>query len=148
MKEFRVGLKFDFYYWYADYAVCLDFAMYIDPVDYNLMSATKLEQCSRVLIKCMDDWSQWTSEDELLLGTCTLSSSEDITVYQYKPFETLYTDYLIGNNTNMVNYCWPGPSPFYSPFDKYPNNFMYANFMSWLDLNNAFKAAWIGLPSN
>jgi hypothetical protein len=43
-------------------------------------------------VKCLDDWSSWTSEDELLLETCTLSSSEDITVYSYKPFEVLFTN--------------------------------------------------------
>jgi hypothetical protein len=43
MKEFKVGLRFEMYYWYADYAVCFDFATFIDPVEYNLIATTKLE---------------------------------------------------------------------------------------------------------
>jgi len=121
---------------------------FIEPVDFNIMSATKLEQCSRVIIKCLDNWDNWSNPDELLLGTCTLSSSEDVTVYQFKPVEVTYNKYLLGTNTYVENFCWPGPTPLYSPWDKYPNNFMYANFMAYEDLYTAFKAAYIGLPSN
>lgn len=61
--------------------MCLNFAAFITPTDFNWISATKVEKCERVLIKCIDNWDSWTDEDELLIGTCTLSSSEDITVY-------------------------------------------------------------------
>ena len=120
----------------------------VAPTDFNIVSATKIEQCSRVLIKCLDDWTAWTDPDELLLGTCSLSSSEDVTVYEYKPFITEYTHYFVGEQTYISNFCFPGPTPLYSPWQKYPNNFFYANFMAIGDLKNAFQAAWYGLPSN
>ena len=63
MVEFTAGLKFEMYYWYADQAVCLDMAVFIKPTDFNIVSATKLEQCSRVLIKCIDNWDSWTNPD-------------------------------------------------------------------------------------
>ena len=147
MKEFTVGMKFEFYYWYASQAVCLDMGVVIAPTDFNIVSATKLEQCSRVLIKCLDNWDAWTNTDELLLGTCSLSSSEDVTVYEYKPVETEFTHYFAGTNSFVNHFCFPGPTPLYSPWQKYPNNFWFANFMSLRDLTLSFKAAWAGLPS-
>ena len=148
MTEFTMGMKFQFYYWRDSYAVCLNTAFFITPTDYNVVSATKLEKCDKVLVKCLDNWDTWTDTDELLIGTCTLSSSEDITVYQYKPFENEYTRYLVGNDTYLENYCWPGPTPLYSWFLKYPNNPLYSLLWSWLDLNMSFKTAYEGLPSN
>jgi len=33
---------------------------------------------------------------------------------------------LLGYNEYVENFCWPGYSPFYSYFYKYPNNLQYA----------------------
>jgi len=81
MSEFTFGGKFQFYYWYKSYAICFNFAAFVTPTDYNVISASKLEKCDKVLVKCFDNWDSWTDEDELLIGTCTLSSSEDVTLY-------------------------------------------------------------------
>ena len=116
MVEFTVGMKFEMYYWYASQAVCLDMGIVIAPTDFNIVSASKVEQCSRVLIKCLDDWTAWTDPDELLLGTCSLSSSEDVTVYEYKPVLTEYTHYFVGEQTYINHFCFPGATPLYSPW--------------------------------
>lgn len=148
MNEFTTGFKFQFYYWKQDYAVCLNFLFFITPTDYSIVSANKLTKCDKVLIKCLDDWDNWSNKDEMLIGTCTLSSSEDITLYQYKPFENEYRKYFVGNDTFMENYCWPGHTPFYSQLMKYPNNPYFALLWSWLDLDMSFKSAFNKLPSN
>lgn len=148
MSEFTVGAKFSFYYWINEYAVCLNMALFITPTNFNLISATKLEKCEKTLIKSLDDWNAWTDKEELLIGTCSLSSSEDITVYQYKAFESEYTRYYIGNDTYMNNYCFPGHTPLYSWFLKYPNNPFYAVLRAFLDLQMSFKTAFDGLPGN
>ena len=54
---------------------------------------------------------------------CTQSSSTVINLYKYKPIKEVETTYLLGNSTYLNNYCWPGFSPFYSYFYKYPQNF-------------------------
>lgn len=147
MKEFTYGLKFQFYYWYEDQAVCLNFAGFTKPTDFNLIMASKLEQCSRVLIKCFDSWDDWKSVDKKILGTCTLSSSEDVTMYQFKPFENELTHFWLGNDTYMENFCWPGPTPIYSNFMKYPDNFMWAVINTYLQFDEGWKTAYRGLPA-
>ena len=42
MLEHRYGVKFQFYYWYSYQAVCLNFAFYTSPVQFTLLSTTKL----------------------------------------------------------------------------------------------------------
>lgn len=147
MKEYTVGLKFEVYYWYKDAAMCINMAMFITPTEFDLISASQLEKCTRVIVKCLDDWSSWTDENELLFGTCTLSDKQDFSIYKYNPIETEFTHYFIGNDKYQENYCFPGPTPFYSPFDKYPNNWFYANWVSEQELLNALTVAWQGLPS-
>lgn len=148
LASFIFGLRFEIYYWYLDQAFCFNFATYQNPVTFTVKSATKLEQCSKTLIKCVDNWSQWTNKDELLIGDCTLSSSEDVKVWEWKPIETLYEKYWLGANQYLGNYCWPGPSPFYSPFDKYPDNPFWAIVQMYSSLTTAFKAARLGLAYN
>ena len=147
MAEYTIGLKFEIYYWYADQALCVSSGLFITPADFTLVSTSKLEQCSRVVIKCIDSWSSWTDENELLFGTCSLSSSEDFTIYQFKPIETEFTHYIIGSEKYQANYCFPGPTPMYSPFDTYPNNFLYADWLSQNEIAYAFRTALAGLPS-
>lgn len=59
MKEFKYGTKFQWYYWYDEQAVCLNFAAYITPVTFDLVTATKFTGCQRVLIKCLENWDNW-----------------------------------------------------------------------------------------
>jgi len=122
---------------------------FINPVTYDIKSATKLEQCSKTIVNCLDNWSQWNDTDELLIGTCTLSSSEDVTVYEFKPVETTaVTYYFLGSESYIANFCWPGPTPLYSPFEKYPDNPLYAIVTAYSELTTAFTAAWLGLNYN
>ena len=141
MKEFTQGLDFQLYYWYDEYAVCLNVAWFTTTTEFNIITAVKLETCSRTIVKCLDNWDNWTDEEELLLGECTQSSSEDITVYQFKPWEADDKYYLFGNDTYNENYCWPGKTPFYSPFMKYPNNPLWAIVNSFYDLTYSFDTA-------
>lgn len=147
MDEFKFGMKFELYYWYKDAAFCFAMAPYISAVKFALLSAFKFEQCSRVVIKCIDNWDAWKDENELLLGTCSLSSSEDVTVWQFNPIDADFEHYMIGAKTYVKNFCFPGPTPLYSPWMKYPNNFFYANWDATKQLTNIFKVAYAGLPS-
>ena len=104
------------YYWYNKYAVCLNLASFITTTDMSVVTAVKFETCTKTIVKCLDNWDSWTDEDELLLGDCSQSSSEDITIYKFDPWEETTSYYLLGNDTYNENYCWPGKTPFYSPF--------------------------------
>jgi hypothetical protein len=116
MDEYKMGLRLEMYYWYKEGALCFAMAPWISASRFAILSAIKFEQCSRVVIKCLDNWDSWKDPNELLFGTCTLSSSEEVAVWEFKPIEAEYRKYLIGDKTYVANYCFPGPTPFYSPW--------------------------------
>ena len=43
MSEFIAGVTFDMWYWYDSEAWCLSLNTFVNPVTYNIKSATKLE---------------------------------------------------------------------------------------------------------
>ena len=43
MSEFLAGITFDMWYWYEDDAWCLSVNHFVNPVTYDIKSATKLE---------------------------------------------------------------------------------------------------------
>ena len=43
MQEFTFGVKYQFYYWYDDQAVCLNYATFVTPTDFSIITALKLE---------------------------------------------------------------------------------------------------------
>lgn len=102
-----------------------------------------------MLIKCFDNWDDWKSIDQRLLGNCLLSSDETVTMYKYAPIENELTHYWMGNDTYMENYCWPGPTPLYSNWMKFPDNPIWA-FINTIKAvqKDWFMAAYMGLPSN
>ena len=51
-----------------------------------------------------------------------MSSGTEYTLWEYKPIEKEEERYYFGDETYTPNYCWPGPSPFYSPLLMYPDN--------------------------
>jgi hypothetical protein len=148
LSSFIAGLRFEMYYWYLDQAFCFNLASYINPVSFTVTSATKLEQCSKTIVKCLDNWDQLTNVDELLIGECVLSSSEDVAIYDYKAVENLYTKYWLGADAYYANYCWPGPSPFYSKFEEFPDNPFWAITQMYSSLTGAFTVARRGLEYN
>lgn len=85
-----------------------------------------------VLVTSLDNWDRWTKEDQKLIdvdNNCGLSSNSDITVWSYDFEPIALQRYWFGNKKEtgfLYNYCFPGPTPFYSYLNKYPNNFVYA----------------------
>jgi len=148
LTEFISGLRLEVYYWFLDQAFCFNVLGYINPVTFTVKSSTKLEQCTKTVVNCLDNWSQWTSPDELLIGTCTLSSAEEVKAWEWKPVETLYERYFFGTNQYIGNFCWPGPSPLYSKFDEFPDNPVWALIQMVSSLQNNFKVARAGLEYN
>jgi len=121
MAEFITGFRFEMYYWINSYAFCLNFVHTIDTMDISVVSETSVVQCSKTLIDCVDDWSAWTSEDAKYMD-CEQSSSADVTVYSYIPITDDQENYMLGWDSYIENYCWPGYSPLYSYFYQYPSN--------------------------
>jgi hypothetical protein len=68
MSEFKTGWSFEFWYWKEEYAVCLASKWFLYPTDlilsYKVGVKTSLAQCSKELIKCLDNWDKWTSQTE------------------------------------------------------------------------------------
>jgi len=85
-----------------------------------------MEDCSKVLINTIDDFSNWKLQDALILETCGLSSASDVTAWTYSPILVDYEYYLLGKSEYQMRFCWPGKSPFYSFFDQYPANPVWA----------------------
>ena len=85
------------------------------------------------MIDCIDDWTIWTDE-EAKYFECSQSSTAAVTIYNYQPILSQQDNYLLGYNKYIENFCWPGYSPFYSYFYKYPNNLQYA----FIQMVNAF----------
>lgn len=81
------------------------------------------------VITSMDNWDRWFKEDQKLIDVsnkCALSANSDITVWKYDFVPTRIDKYWLGANTFLYNYCFPGPTPLYSFFERYPDNLLYA----------------------
>lgn len=125
MPEFTAGLRLEMFYWINSYAWCLNFVNFITPIKIQILVDNKLEECSKVIINCLDDWTHWTKIDAELLEGCTLSTGAEFTYYEYNPIVTQLDRYLLGTDTYQKAICWPGFTPFMQ-VDKYPDNMIYA----------------------
>ena len=132
LASFFYGLRFETYYWKEDYAFCLNIATFANPIKMTITSSTKVEQCSMVLVTSYDNWDRWYLNTSKLIdvdNNCGLSSNSDITVWSYDFEPKAIERYWFGASQAdgfLYNYCFPGPTPFYSYFNKYPNNIVYA----------------------
>lgn len=80
----------------------------------SLVVDNKLEQCSKTLIECFDNWELWTKSDADMLESCSLSSGAEFTMYEYKPVTDNYDEYWLGSALYNQALCFPGFTPFYS----------------------------------
>lgn len=131
----------------------MNFATYSQPITVKITATNKFEQCAKVLVKCFDNWDKWTDKDEKTFGDCTQSSGSGLDIWTWKTFEvatgeTQWDHYWLGRKTYVKNFCFPGPTPLYSPFDKYPSNPLHAFILMWEELDIAFKAARLALDYN
>jgi len=125
MNEFKYGFRFEMYYWITEYAFCLNMAHFIEPITMTFTTESSVVQCKKQLIDCFEDWSIWTDEDAKYFE-CSQSSSSAVTIYNYQPVTSKQENYLLGYDKYIENFCWPGYSPFYSYFYRYPDNLQYA----------------------
>jgi len=63
MAEFITGFRFELYYWIDSYAFCLNFVHRLDDFSLSVTSESSVVECSKKVIDCFDDWSEWTDED-------------------------------------------------------------------------------------
>ena len=114
MDSFDTGFRFEVLYWIEKYAVCLNFVQFSTPIKITITIDNRLEQCSKTLIDCFDDWSTWTSASADMLETCSLSSSTEWALWEWQPWETNMEQYYFGSALYNRAICFPGFSPFYS----------------------------------
>lgn len=122
LDEFHTGFRFELFYWIEDYAFCMNFVQFTTPVTITITIDNKLEECSKTLIDCFDDWTTWTSDTADMLENCALSTSTEWALWQYSPWEGPYDRYYFGEALYNQAVCFPGFSPFYSYHNKYPAN--------------------------
>lgn len=124
MPEFFITFTYEVIYWVDQDAWCMNFLTKLAPVSFKLSTNNKLGQCSKMLIQCLDDWKLWSNIDAKWLETCRLGSGTEFKLWEYQPLAASPSEdtYYLGNKNYVPQYCWPGPSPFYSPIDKYPDN--------------------------
>lgn len=87
LTEFTAGYRLETVQWLDSYTTCLNFIEFSSPIAMTLTVNNKYEECYKVLINCMDDFSIWTGNDTALLdwATCKLSTGADYTFYKYEP---------------------------------------------------------------
>lgn len=71
IDSFKMGFKYELYNWPYYQAYCLNFVTYVQPITVKITATSKLEQCTKVLVKCFDDWNEWTDKTEKVFGECT-----------------------------------------------------------------------------
>jgi len=117
--------------------MCLTFGGYTDSIKFKLTMNSKMEECSKVIVDCIDDWQYWTKVDAEWLDKCALSSGTEVTMYEWKPVtRTLGEEfYLFGEREYLDNYCWPGKWPI-SNVLLYADNPLWGLELAWKDLKN------------
>jgi len=126
MPKFKFALRFEATYWLDNEALCLNVLTVTDPISFKLTTNNRFGQCSKKVINCLDDWSTWTKSDAKWLDSCRQSSGTDYKLWEYKPITKEEERYFLGDLNFTPNYCWPGPSPLYSPLMQYPDNWILA----------------------
>lgn len=71
-----------------------------------------------------------------------------MTEWEWKPITVDTEWYMIGAERYIYNYCFPGPTFLYSPFDKYPDNPISALIEIYGTLTTIYAAARYGLEFN
>lgn len=67
ISKFVLGVRWEIFYYISDAALCMNFVHTITPVIITLSMENKLEQCSKVLINCFDDWTLWSGNQTTCL---------------------------------------------------------------------------------
>lgn len=135
MDSFDAGFRFEVFYWIDSYAYCLNFVQFSTPITIKILIDNRLEQCSKTLIDCFDDWTTWTSASADMLDSCSLSTSTEWALWQYQPWTTNMEHYYLGSALYNGAICFPGFSPFYSYHNQYPNNL-------WLQIYEMGTDVW------
>ena len=149
LTEFTSGYRLETVQWLDSYTTCLNFIEFSSPISMSLTVNNKYEECYKVLINCMDDFSIWTGNETALLdwATCKLSTGADYTFYKYEPIPEMRDHYYFGDSSYNNQICWPGFTPL-SNLDKYPDNPVYAIYAVWLLYRKYVEnQALIGAPN-
>lgn len=136
MPEFTYAIRFEVVYWLDQQALCLNFLTNWKPVKFKLTTNNKFGQCSKKIVNCLDDFSNWTDLEAKFLETCRQSPGTEYKLWEYEPIEKEEERYFFGNETYTPNYCWPGESPFYSPILSYPDNILLGIRELYTDIAN------------
>ena len=70
--------------------------------------AMKFQDCYKVLIQSLTDWTNWTGKYAQLIDACDDSDDENITLYTWNPVASDKTSYWIGDGTATSGKCLPG----------------------------------------
>jgi hypothetical protein len=97
MDEFSTGFRFELFYYIDQYAFCLNFVQFATEITFKVQIDNRLEECSKTLIDCFDDWSIWTSPTADILEGCQLSSSTEWALWEAKPWENNMEAYYLGS---------------------------------------------------
>ena len=102
-------------YFYEQQKLCISFYANTEELLWELEMAMKLQDCYKVFISCIYDFTNWTGEDAKYIDQCSQSSKEDYILYKKQALETSYYYYggpdkftSIANNAS----CKPGTNSF------------------------------------
>jgi hypothetical protein len=70
-----------------------------------------IQNCYKILIESLCDWTNWTGKYAQMLDDCSASDSEDVNLYSLSP-TAVASDierYVWGDGTIAGTYCWSSP---------------------------------------
>lgn len=89
-------------YSYAGW-LCFNVGWRTDQISILFVLAMTFENCYKNIIEALYcDWSNWVGITAKYFDSCSSSSSQDVQIYEYKPYGTYH-------KVKLNNDCWPGP---------------------------------------
>lgn len=135
VDTFSFGYRLETVWWLETMSICLNVVQTYTPLEIELTTNNKMEECEKELISTLDDVTDWTDPDAAWLdwGECGLASGSDWSMYAFEIEDS--TDlYILGAERYDQATCFPGVTPFSEFWLNQDNPFWgYYNMMlKWM----------------
>ena len=101
IDTFKAKFNVDFVYFYTYSYFCINIYWSYEDVDIELKMSMKLQECLKDLISCIYNRENWTGVDAKWFQSCTQSSQEYITMFEYTKSEV--TSYILGGTDETTS---------------------------------------------
>lgn len=91
---------------YSDGHLCLNAGYQTEDVRFNVNMAMRFQNCKKVLIEALCDFTNWSNRFKKAIDECSQSTDEAVTLYTWIPIPADTTTYTYGDGT--IANCFPG----------------------------------------